>query len=41
MRDENTAFDITACGEALSGELERDARRYDRAFSEEDEVKQR
>ena len=40
MNDENIAYtEIAYDGESLSQELERDARRYNKAFTEEEEVR--
>lgn len=39
MRDERMLWDYEIDSEALSRELERDARRYNKAFTEEEEVR--
>ena len=39
MYEENTYRDTVYDAETLSQELERDARRYNKAFTEEEEVK--
>lgn len=39
MNDENVYQEYYSDGERLSQELERDARRYNKAFTEEEEVR--